>query len=504
MKPILKSLLVTGALALVLAVAPPVHAGSSCGVGTIAGQYLNSSFHGLPEAYLCGRVFVFSGPSAGIDNGTAQFFCRAENDASANGACPNTAGTAIDYIVTIHGDWSAIGVTGCPETSAIGDSPNVGLLMSIKDEGTPTHKGVYILSSVGYSGSNNQFLFDYAQPFDGSAFRPVDAKEIPVPTLQSFSDNGNGTATAALSWGPAVTHDDCSQMTPSLPQTCTDFPNGTRPVLDGYLIYAMSVPCPTYPLTSQAAAWGNPVGSFAATATSGTVQVAIDATGVNCTFLALGLKVGGQPGCRVSGHVSSTVGDRDGDGKLDPVDTCPDVPNPIAKDRDGDGADDACDNCPDTPNSGQEDLDFDEIGDACDTCPTVLNPTQADQDLDGFGDACDNCPTIPNADQNPAACVQVVENVAITFTSSLGKGSGAVFWNTSHEVDLTGFNVTIINSNGSRTQLNTALIRCEECITGAGHAYTFIVPKHKSGRDIFIEMMHQDGTVQVFGPAVRQ
>jgi len=97
-----------------------------------------------------------------------------------------------------------------------------------------------------------------------------------------------------------------------------------------------------------------------------------------------------------------------------------------------------------------------------------------------------------------------VQNVAISFTSSLGKGSGTLFWNTSHEIDLIGFNAVTIDSNGTRTQLNTALIRCEECVTGTGHAYSFIVPKHKSGRDIFIEMIHINGLVEVFGPAVRQ
>jgi hypothetical protein len=27
------------------------------------------------------------------------------------------------------------------------------------------------------------------------------------------------------------------------------------------------------------------------------------------------------------------------------------------------------------------------------------------------------------------------------------------------------------------------------------------VPKHKSGRDVFIEMLHLDGRVEAFGPA---
>src|SRR4029077_6367711 len=51
-----------------------------------------------------------------------------------------------------------------------------------------------------------------------------------------------------------------------------------------------------------------------------------------------------------------------------------------------------------------------------------------DSDDDGVPDACDNCPTIPNADQNPAACDQRVVSIAITSSSSLGRGSGTVSW----------------------------------------------------------------------------
>jgi len=97
-----------------------------------------------------------------------------------------------------------------------------------------------------------------------------------------------------------------------------------------------------------------------------------------------------------------------------------------------------------------------------------------------------------------------VVNIRIQFTSPLGKGSGTVFWDTETEVDLVGFNAVIIDAKGVRTQQNTAIVRCEECITGASHSYSFIVPKHKSGHNIYIEMLRQNGAVQVFGPAARQ
>ena len=55
----------------------------------------------------------------------------------------------------------------------------------------------------------------------------------------------------------------------------------------------------------------------------------------------------------------------------------------------------------------------------------------------------------------------------------------------------------------STTQLNSALIRCEECVTVVGHAYTTIIPKHKNGRGIFLETLRLNGTVEVNGPAQR-
>lgn len=61
-----------------------------------------------------------------------------------------------------------------------------------------------------------------------------------------------------------------------------------------------------------------------------------------------------------------------------------------------------------------------------------------------------------------------------------------------------------IDAKGTRTQQNVAQIRCEECVTGVGHSYSFIIPKHKSGHNIYVEMLRLNGTVQVFGPAVRQ
>jgi len=48
------------------------------------------------------------------------------------------------------------------------------------------------------------------------------------------------------------------------------------------------------------------------------------------------------------------------------------------------------------------------------------------------------------------------------------------------------------------------LIPCVECTTGRGHAYTYFLPKRRSGRNLFVEMVFADGRVVSFGPAEKQ
>ena len=594
MKPFLKCLLVLGAVALIDTAASPAYA-QGCGTPTVVGQFLDAYFTGLPEADLSGRVFVLGNPA--INNGTAEFLCRAYLDTAAGGPCPQLAGNASDGLVMIYGDWFTQGVTGCPVISGVskdGDVPNVAFLTSIVNEGMASHTGVYVLSSVGYSATNNGFWFDLAQPFTGAAFMPVGANLIPAPRVASFTNNGDGTATANLAWDAAMSIDDCAQ---NVLGTCTGVLAGQkRAVLDGYAIYSMTAPCSAQPTSSHAAAWGAPVGNFTADMTSGSVRVAFDPTGVSCSYLALGLVAGGLPGAAVSAHTSLGISDRDGDGVPDSIDNCPNVPNPNQSDVDGDHVGDVCDNCPTVANSNQADTDKDGVGDACDNCPavananqsnidgdrvgdvcdncptvandtqtdtdgdglgdacdncpklanpnqldtdgdrvgdvcdncpmvanfaqtdtdgdgvgdacdncpTIANPTQADMDFDRVGDACDNCPTIPNPTQDPTVCTQLIQNIVISFSSPLGKGSGTVFWTTTTEIDLTGFNIVTIDSKGTRTQQNVAPILCEICKLGGGKTYSFPVPKHKSGHNIYIEMLRIGPIVQVFGPAVKQ
>ena len=204
----------------------------------------------------------------------------------------------------------------------------------------------------------------------------------------------------------------------------------------------------------------------------------------------------------------SANSDSDGDGVPDRFDTCTDT--------DGDGTGNpgfpanlcALDNCPALPNPSQSDGDGDGIGDVCDNCPALANPGQQDSDGDGAGDVCDTCPYGGDAavDRNlngVADCVDpAVFEPLIEFGSPVGRGSGVVSWSTTYEFDLTGFNVISIDSQGNRTTMNTTLIPCEECVTRQGHSYSFLVPKHRSGRNIFIEAVRSAGRF-LYGPAVK-
>jgi len=96
---------------------------------------------------------------------------------------------------------------------------------------------------------------------------------------------------------------------------------------------------------------------------------------------------------------------------------------------------------------------------------------------------------------------QAVTDIAINFSSPAGKGSGIVSWRTTAELSVRGFNVVLVDNRGNRTPLNPVLIPCQECLTGLGAGYSSIVPKHKSGKGVFVEMVLSDGTVRTYGPA---
>lgn len=577
MKTFLKTMVAVGAVVFAFAAAPVM---AECPDSAPFYHAVGGFFTGLPEASLAARASEFGGVA---NSGTSPFVCTATSTPGFD-FCQPEAGTGSDGQVTINGNWGNVGISGCAVdlSAPDGDSPTVVLVTSSTGEGTAGHQGKYIVMSVGWSSSASQYMLDLAHPnldpVNGTA-GPVGSSNIPSPHISTIVNNGNGTANVALDWSAATAYDDCALNALG---TC---PGGSRPgVIEGYNLYRITGPCASQPTSSLTGAWGSPIGNFSGT--SGNATVPFDATGTNCTYLALGLQVGGAASGAVSGHTTVTTADSDGDGIADPIDNCPQTPNANQADADGDGRGDACDNCPTVVNPGQDDLDGDGVGDACDNCPelansnqangdgdgrgdacdscpavadsgvdsdldgkgdacdncpstsnsdqadgdgdgvgnacdncpTAANPSQADSDLDGPGDACDNCPTTANANQDDAdgdgvgtvcdncpnipnpgqedsnndgtgdACVQSVVNAHIDNHSPAGRGSGLVTWQTTTETSVIGFNV-IRNVKGQRIQLNTALISCTACGDGRPGSYAFIVPKHKSGQNFFVELV---------------
>jgi len=102
-----------------------------------------------------------------------------------------------------------------------------------------------------------------------------------------------------------------------------------------------------------------------------------------------GHAMGAESAARAASPASETDGvaptDQDQDGVPDPMDACPQVPDPLQHDLDRDGLGDACD--PDLDGDGVPQLDA--LGRLADNCPTVPNADQADADSDGLGDFCD-------------------------------------------------------------------------------------------------------------------
>ena len=586
MKTFLKTMVAVGAVVLAFAAAPATMA-QSCPDSVPFYHALGGFLTGLPEGAIAGRTSAFGGPS---NNGLSPFICTGQITPGFD-FCQPEAGSPADGLATLNGNWTNPGTAGCPVDtgSAVdGDSPIVTIVTSSTGEGTAAHQGKYVVLGVGWSAQTQQYMFDLAHPNldpDTGNAGPLGSSNIPSPHILGITNNGNGTADVSLDWSAATANDDCAL---NALNTC---PGGSRPgLIEGYNLYSIVGPCANEPTTSLTGAWGAPIGSFPGL--TGSATVPFDATGTNCTYLALGLQVGGAPSGAVSGHASVSVVDSDGDGVVDPIDNCPQTPNADQLDTDGDNRGDACDNCPFVSNDGQDDTDGDDAGDACDNCPEVSNSDQAnadgdsrgdacdscplisdsgvDSDLDGFGDACDNCaaisnsdqadadsdgvgnvcdncegaansnqadtdgdsigdacdncadeantdqsdadgdgvgdvcdncPTIPNPDQGQACeLADEVINPALDIHAGAGKGSGLITWQTTSEVSTVGFNV-VRYSKGVRLQQNTAVIQCQFCFDGRAGSYSFIIPKHKSGQNIFVELLLSSGQVKSYAVA---
>jgi len=82
------------------------------------------------------------------------------------------------------------------------------------------------------------------------------------------------------------------------------------------------------------------------------------------------------------------------------------------------------------------------------------------------------------------------------------KSQGLVSWRTTTETDAIGFNVVKF-VKGQRIQLNTATIPCQACGDGRGVTYSAFIGKHKSGQEIYVELIRLGAVVETYGPATR-
>ena len=134
--------------------------------------------------------------------------------------------------------------------------------------------------------------------------------------------------------------------------------------------------------------------------------------------------------------------------------------------------------------------------------PGAVSP--GDFDGDGFQDmlVLSYTSSFVMLNQTPSP-VSLQIDAVISFNKQAGRGSGLLTFTTNAENDLVGFNVVEITAQGT-TMINRALIPCEECSNGLGATYTFLVPRHRGGRDFYVEAVHTGGAKELFGPARRE
>ncbi|MGH9750563.1 MAG: MopE-related protein [Candidatus Polarisedimenticolia bacterium] len=498
-------------------------------------------------------AWVLSDP-AGANSGAVDIDCQAEEEQ------PGCLGSGIygDRRLSISSDWSAPGMAGCP----VADGLPRRLVLVVSQGTTQGHAietaaapppdpspelhippppigRAVIVSLAGIADFG--YLVEGAHPFREGEVLPLECRE----TVQVVSQEPvTGEVTVVFS--PPLIHTDCDAgSVGEAASLCTD---AFAPDVRWGPVYTLRQSC-TRRVDPRRTGWQS---TGLVPGPDGSVRLPVgDLPGTDCLYVGGTTRIDGaetelitgfayvpnpsfcpdgdgdgfsicladcddsdpaiNPGAAevCNGRDDDCDGsidegfDPDGDGFADCRDNCPGTANPGQEDADGDGVGDACDNCLFDANADQMDRDADGRGDACDNCRDVPNPDQSDLDFDGLGDACDPCPTIPNPSGDPGDCQCPPSQITISFRGPEGRGSGVVTWRTCFELNLRGFNIVMLTSQGERAQLNDVLIPCIECVTGQGAFYSHIIPRHKSGRSIFVEMVRLDGVILVFGPAIR-
>jgi len=420
---------------------------ATCGNSLSFRHALDSYWTGLPEVNLISMAYSLENPS--VATGEAPVLCRFFGEETSGGQCQPQAGSASDGVVTVNGNWDHPKAGGCPNQAGEWGHPIVIAATAAVDEGSPGHRGVGIVASVGYDVDSGGYLLDWAQPFaeGGNDVRPVAAQDIPVPQVTGVRSSADGFLLVDLNWNAFQTFDDCTQ---TFRPTCTDSKGRRRPVLTQFMVYSARSSCSSPPLSGllTSGLW-SPVGTVSSNVS---VATRVPNPGGECAWFAVGLvlqggylppvvsgnsrgvnlataggedKKGDKPGEKKPGD-SDAPGDGDqgadpGDAGKTGSDSGGSTPGESAGGAAGQQAADAAapgaaqekkepcvdeddipddeDNCPCDTNPKQEDVDFDGVGNRCDRCPVVPDPEQKDADRDGLGNPCDNCPDAANAKQ---------------------------------------------------------------------------------------------------------
>ena len=398
-----------------------------------------SYWTGLPEDRIIGFSWLYT--NAAIHTGQAVIFCRSAGEEISGGQCQPRAGSAGDGVVTVAGDWASPLAAGCANEPGDWGHPIVVAINSAVNEGSPQHRGVGIVLSVGYDQDHALYMVEYAHPSipNTDDFSPIAAVNLPTPVVGNVRAAGDGSLLVDLQWAPFPTYDDCVQPAQ---RTCTDSPGRPRAVLGGYVLYMNRSSCRQPPLSSllTSGLW-SPVTTVG---TPASLATRVPDPGGECVYFAVGLALvgnyltpivsanstpvnaasvppdpekkdepaGDDPGADDADAADATG---TGDSAKPPQDRATEVTTPGAGTAlegsgaeaapekepcvDEDGIADDEDNCPCATNPRQEDVDFDDAGNKCDNCPALPNPGQEDTDRDGLGDPCDNCPLLANKAQ---------------------------------------------------------------------------------------------------------
>jgi hypothetical protein len=128
----------------------------------------------------------------------------------------------------------------------------------------------------------------------------------------------------------------------------------------------------------------------------------------------------------------------------------------------------------------------------------------------GEAPSSDGAPADPGLDTHPSCLAPPFDprpHGFWNFTIDLGglefRDGALLSWATDCEIAVQGFNVVRLLFRGStveRIQLNGAPIACQGCDDGIGYGYTFLVPRHRSIHNLFIEAVFIDGRAKYLGP----